>query len=111
MAYLPTSTFNKGPPPTRIALTTIVIIPISPITRRTLSARTILRLRNYFVTYSPKRARRGAKSVNKLFEKSSPSNAPSIGAIIAMIQIAIRDSYYHNGVRARVMQWHEVQRL
>jgi hypothetical protein len=64
-----------------MALTMTVMIPRGPIARRILSAWLKLMLKNCFVTCSPKRVRRGARSLKRLFENSSPPNS-SFGSVV-----------------------------
>jgi len=52
----------------------MVIMPSGPTARRILSAHPSDMVRNCFVTCSPKRVRRGARSLPRLFMKSSPEN-------------------------------------
>src|ERR1700722_3243281 len=59
-------------PPTRIAPTMAVITPNGPIAKRILSAQVRDCDRNCVVTWAPKRASSGPRSVKRLLEKSSP---------------------------------------
>lgn len=87
----PMMAFSQLGPPTRMALMMIVMIPIGAIASRTQSSQQVAWLRNCIVTRSPNNARMlcchehealsrgyrqtyGARSENKLFEKSSPSS-------------------------------------
>lgn len=56
-------------PPTRIADMMMVISPIGAMPSKTTSAKPMEVARNCFVTSSPKRVRRGAKSVKALLAK------------------------------------------
>lgn len=88
-SYLPMRAFSLFPPPTRMALTMVVMIPSGPIARRTLSAQLMLILRNCLVTCSPKRVSSGARSLKRLLEKSSPSNSwDVVGAIVGVFRMS-----------------------
>jgi hypothetical protein len=73
-------------PPTLIAETIIVIIPIGAIPSSTLSDTPIEVARNCLVTSSPKRVKRGLKSEKALLPKNS---ALEVEAVVLVLPIAI----------------------
>ena len=78
--YRPMIAFNDRYPPMRMALTTMVMIPIGPIASKMLSAHPMDIDRNCFVACSPKRVRSGPTPVPMVLIKSVQSLADAVGA-------------------------------
>lgn len=75
MIYRPIIDLSTRDPPMRMALTTMVMIPIGPVASKMLSAHPIDRDTNCFVACSPKRVIRGAMVVPMRLIKSVQSFA------------------------------------
>lgn len=91
VAYLPIRDFMKLFPPTRMADTMIVIIPMGAIPSRIVSTIPMLVPRNCFVTPSPKRVSSGAKSKKALLKKLSESG---VVALLVAILVTYLDFGY-----------------
>lgn len=63
-----------------MVLTITVMIPRGPMASSILSAHPMDKLRNCLVTCSPNRVSKGARSLKRLFENSSPANSVLVGA-------------------------------
>ena len=83
-SHRPIKAFNHRVPDTRIALTTIVMIPIGPAARTMLSGQPSDNERNCFVGRSPKSTRMKPRSEKRLFAKLSTSetDVPFFDAIL-----------------------------
>ena len=83
VSHLPISDFKNWFPPILIAHIITVMIPIGAVPRRILSAHPIDVDKNCLVISSPKRVRRGAKSVKALFSKFEASAIAAVALAIA----------------------------
>ena len=83
--HLPTMDLRKPFPPTLMADTITVGIPIGAIPRRTISIQPIVVERNCFVSSSPKSVSSGARLVKALLAKFDESTVGGVAAIVMYV--------------------------
>lgn len=85
-------------PPTRIAITTIVTIPIGPEATNKVSAQPVEMLKNCFMACSPKSVNRGKTAVPTLLNRSVKSltgwAAAGMGAAVVVVAGAMFHEHY-----------------